>query len=57
MKSMMRNHLNVTTAEVVARLKVDWPADVAAYVTVHGQILAEMLSTGIINQFPERFGK
>ncbi len=59
MTSMMREHLNVTTAEVVARLKSDWPADVAAYETVHGQILqmADMLSMGIINQFPERFGK
>lgn len=59
MMSMMREHLNVTTAEVVARLKADWPADVAAYETVHGQILemADMLSTGIISQFPERFTK
>jgi hypothetical protein len=59
MKSMMHDHLNVTTAEVVARLKADWPADVAAYDKVHEQILqmADMLSMGIINQFPERFNK
>ena len=59
MTPMMREHLNVTTAEVVARLKSDWPADVTAYETVHGQILqmADMLSMGIINQFPARFGK
>src|SRR5512140_869167 len=46
MKSMMHEHLNATTAEVVARLKSDWPADVAAYDTVHKQILemADMLS-------------
>ena len=59
MKSMMHEHLDVTTAEVVARLKEDWPADVAAYDTVHEQILkmADMLSMGIINQLPERFNK
>ncbi len=57
MKSMMHEHLNATTAEVVARLKSDWPADVAAYDKVHNQILgmADMLSSGIIDQFPDRF--
>ncbi len=57
MKSMMHEHLNATTAEVVARLKSDWSADVAAYDKVHDQILgmADMLSTGIIDQFPGRF--
>lgn len=59
MKSMMHEHLGFTTAEVVARLKADWPADIAAYDTVHEQILkmADMLSMGIINQFPDRFSK
>ncbi len=59
MKSMMHDHLAVTTAEVVARLKSDWPADVAAYDRVNEQILnmADMLSTGIINQFPDRFAR
>ncbi len=57
MKSMMHEHLAVTTAEVVARLKSDWPADVAAYDRVNEQILkmADMLSMGIISQFPDRF--
>ncbi len=59
MKSMMHEHLVATTAEVVARLKSDWPADVAAYDRVNEQILnmADMLSTGIINQFPDRFAR
>jgi prophage DNA circulation protein len=59
MKSMMHEHLAATTAEVVARLKSDWPADVAAYEKVNEQILqmADMLSRGIINQFPDRFSK
>ncbi len=57
MKSMMHGHLAATTAEVVARLKADWPGDVAAYDRVHSQILemADMLSAGIVNQFPDKF--
>jgi hypothetical protein len=59
MKSMMHEHLGVTTQEVVARLTANWAADVAAYEKVHDQILhmADMLSEGIINQFPDRFSK
>lgn len=57
MKQMMHDHLNLTTAEVQARLKGDWAADVKAYDNVHGQILrmADMLSAGIVNQFPQKF--
>jgi hypothetical protein len=57
MKTMMHDHLDLTTAEVVARLKSDWPADIAAYEKVHGQILkmADMLSDGIMSQFPKNF--
>jgi hypothetical protein len=59
MKSMMHEHLDLTTAEVVARLKKDWTADISAYDSVHEQILkmADMLSTGIIKQFPKDFSK
>jgi hypothetical protein len=57
MTKMMHDHLNLTTNEVQARLKGDWPADIAAYDKVHEQILgmADMLSAGIINQFPKQF--
>ena len=57
MKKMMRDHLDLTTAEAVARLKGDWAADIAAYDKVHVQILhmADMLSNGIISQFPAKF--
>jgi hypothetical protein len=56
-RSMMRAHLGLTTNEVVARLKRDWAADVRAYDRVHRQILhmADMLSDGIVAQFPGRF--
>ena len=57
MKAMMRDHLRLTTDEVVARLQKDWAADVRAYDRIHRQILhmADMLSTGIVKQFPARF--
>ena len=57
MKQMMREHLDLTLAEAVAHLSADYPADVAAYDRVHGAILpmADMLSLGIINQFPKQF--
>jgi hypothetical protein len=57
MKAMMKAHLDNTVVEAVAHLDGDWPADIAAYDTVHQQILemADMLSAGIIAQFPERF--
>jgi hypothetical protein len=57
MKQMMREHLDLTTNEVVSHLKKDWTADIAAYDKVREQILhmADMLSEGIIKQFPEKF--
>ncbi|HET9937435.1 MAG TPA: hypothetical protein VFQ28_01495 [Gaiella sp.] len=57
MKSMMRAHLALTTDEVVARLQRDWAADVRAYDRIHRQILemADMLSAGLVAQFPRRF--
>jgi hypothetical protein len=57
MKLMMRKHLDLTLAEAVARLQGDWPADIAAYDQVHQEILhmADMLSAGIIHQFPKKF--
>ena len=52
MKSMMREHLDLTTTELTARLNKDWTADVAAYEKIHAQILhmADMLAQGIARQ-------
>ena len=57
MKAMMHDHLRLTTNEALARLQGDWAADVAAYDQIHLQALgmADMLSIGIVDQFPRRF--
>jgi hypothetical protein len=56
MQKMMRDHLNLTTEEVVARLQ-NWPADIAAFDKVHEQILhmADMLTEGIVKQHSAKF--
>ena len=55
MKSMMHDHLDATTREVVARITKDWSGDVAAYDELHDQALkmADMLASGISAQFPQ----
>jgi hypothetical protein len=57
MKKHMHDHLDLTTAEVVARLNKDWKGEIAAYDKVHDQILhmADMLSSGIVKQHPDKF--
>jgi len=57
MRHMMHEHLDLTTKEVVAHLEQDWPGSIAAYDSVHQQILkmADGLSDGIEKQFPAKF--
>jgi hypothetical protein len=57
MRAMLFEHLAVTTSEVVYRLQRKWAADVANYDRIHVQALemADMLSSGIVRQFPGRF--
>ncbi len=57
MKAELRTHLRLTTEEAVARLRADWGADVAAYDKIHRHALhmSDLLSNGLIRQFPSRF--
>ena len=57
MKMMMHEHLDLTLQEAVAYLTGDHTASIAAYDKIHLQILgmADMLSEGIIRQFPNKF--
>ena len=57
MTRMMRTHLDLTLEEATARLTGDWAGDVVAYDRVVAEILqmSDMLTDGIIAQFPERF--
>jgi len=57
LRAEMRHHLDLTLEQAQARLRGDWTADIAAYDTVHQHILgmADVLSKGIVSQFPARF--
>lgn len=57
MQAHMREHLALTLEEAVLRLTGDFAGDIAKYEEVHASILemADMLSAGIIRQFPHRF--
>ncbi len=56
-KVLLREYLDLTLEVAVARWNSDFAADIAANDKVHDQAIAiaDMLSEGIINQFPERF--
>jgi hypothetical protein len=59
MVEAMKTHLDTTLAEAVARLTGDWNVDVVAYDRVETHILhmSDVLSDGIIAQFPAEFAK
>lgn len=59
MEAMMRDHLDLTLEEAIARLDGRFVDDIAAYDAIHGQILhmADMLSGGIVAQFPGAFAR
>jgi hypothetical protein len=54
---MLQKHLDLTTGEVVCRLKKDWAADIKSYDEghVHMLMFADMLTDGIVKQFPDKF--
>lgn len=57
MQKMMKTHLDLTLQEAVARLQGRYTDEVAAYDAVHAEILqmSDMLSSGIVAQFPAQF--
>jgi hypothetical protein len=57
MRRMMKSHLDQTLAEAVHRLQGNYAADVRDYDAIHHHILlmADMISDGIVAQFPGRF--
>ena len=56
---MLYKHLELTTGEVVSRLKKDWQADIDFYDKGHEHMLmfADVLTNGIVKQFPKKFTK
>jgi hypothetical protein len=56
---MLYKHLEFTTTEVVSRLSKDWPSDIEAYDKGHAHMLmfADMLTDGIVKQFPKKFAQ
>lgn len=59
LKAEMKQHLDVTLEEATARLNGNVEADAAAYDKVQAHILhlADRLSAGIIQQFPDKFNE
>ena len=58
LREMMRGHLDQTLAEATAQLTGDYAASVAEYdhIVTHILEMADVLSAGIITQFPDHFG-
>lgn len=59
MKAGMKMHLDLTLAEATDQLQGKYPDSITEYDKVHTHILglADLLSSGIIKQFPQKFSK
>lgn len=56
LEEMLQKHLDLTTGEVVGRLKKDWVGDITSYDQGHDHMLmfADVLTEGITKQFPDK---
>jgi hypothetical protein len=56
LSDMLYKHLDFVTAQAVARIKQDWPADIKAFDAgnEHMMMFADMLSDAIIKQNPKK---
>jgi len=59
LKALVRMHLDLTLAEVDARLSADWLTDVASYDAHEARMLAlsDAVADGIVTQFPAQFAR
>ncbi|MDZ5254081.1 glycosyltransferase [Clostridium sp. LIBA-8841] len=57
LKDMLHEHLDFIATQVVARLNKDWNADITAFDQGEDHMIkfADILTDGIIKQFPEKF--
>jgi hypothetical protein len=57
LKSMFREHRDLTVSEINARVNSNWAGDILAFEQVHDQMvrLSDLLSNGVILQFPRNF--
>ena len=55
--TMMNNHLKLTNDMLTMRIKKDYPADIKAYDKLNEETIkmSDMISAGIMKQFPKRF--
>lgn len=57
LKEMLYKHLEFVTADVTARAKKDWDAEIVAFDKglEHMIMFADVLTEGIVKQFPDKF--
>jgi len=57
LKNLLYMHLDFAAAQVVARIKKDWDADIRAFDQGEDHVikLADTLTNGIVKQFPNKF--
>lgn len=57
LKSHLQKHLDLVTAQVIARMAKDWQKDIKAHDDNHDHMLglADTLTNGIMKQFPAKF--